>query len=404
MVDIHKQKVVIIGHGSTSRLGIIRAVASMGCEISVIVMTWYRHGNKSIDTRKPYDCYSKYVSHVYYCFAKDDQGLIKILLDKCIDSKQKVILFPDSDFTAATIDDNQDVLSSFFVFPHIGKGYGSIRHWMSKDLQKELAEDIGLYVSRAQIIELRDGAFRIPQEIRYPCFTKALVTINGGKQLFKCCENEKELQSHLAETAKAYPNLRVFVEDYKRIDTEYAVLGFSDGKEVMIPGVIQFLRNTNSHFGIAMTGTIDPPNKYEYLLNQFREFVLRIGFIGVFDIDFYLSDGNYYFGEINLRFGGSGYAVTRMGVNLPAMLIRYLRSEDYHYLNGAIESSASYVNERMCEDDWYRGYISSEEYRKIVDSADISFVKDKKDPRPYRIFKIIHFARSLKLAMRRLSH
>ena len=403
-MDLHKQKVVIIGHGSTSRLGIIRAVASMGCEISVIVMTWYRHGHKSIDTRKPFDCYSKYVSHIYYCFAKDDQGLIKILLDKCIDSKQKVILFPDSDFTAATIDDNQDVLSPYFVFPRIGNDSGSIRHWMSKDVQKELAEDIGLCVSKAQIIELCDGAFSIPKGIRYPCFTKALVTINGGKQLFKCCENEKELQCHLAETAKAFPNLKVFVEDFKRIDIEYAVLGFSDGKEVMIPGVIQFLRNTTSHFGIAMTGMIEPTKGYESLLNQFREFVLRIGFIGVFDIDFYLSEGNYYFGEINLRFGGSGYAVTEMGVNLPAMLIRHLRGEDYHCLNGEIESSASYVNERMCEDDWYRGYISAEEYRKIVDSADISFVKDKKDPRPYRIFRIVHFARSLKLTMRHLLH
>ena len=37
-----QQKVVIIGHSYSSRLSLIRSVAKIGCEVSVIVLTGYK--------------------------------------------------------------------------------------------------------------------------------------------------------------------------------------------------------------------------------------------------------------------------------------------------------------------------------------------------------------------------
>lgn len=48
-------KVVIIGHGYLSRLSLIRSVAEIGCDVTVIV-TMY--GDEY--TIRPLDCYSKY--------------------------------------------------------------------------------------------------------------------------------------------------------------------------------------------------------------------------------------------------------------------------------------------------------------------------------------------------------
>ena len=90
-----KQKVVIIGHGFTSRLSIIRSVAQVGCDVTVIVMTGQRRFRKSLKDDKPIDCYSKYVSQTYYCYGKDGEGLIQLLLNKCADKNQKVIIIPD---------------------------------------------------------------------------------------------------------------------------------------------------------------------------------------------------------------------------------------------------------------------------------------------------------------------
>ena len=395
MITKSKQKVVIIGHGSTSRLGIVRAVAEIGCDISVIVMCWHRHSSSQLDTRKPYDCYSKYVSSVYYCFAEDGEGLIRLLLQKCSDPFQKVILLPDSDFSAVTIDDNQSVLSPFFLFPSIRRTPGAIRYWMNKDVQKELARKIGLHVANSTVLEVKNGAFSIPKGVSYPCFTKALVTISGGKHLFKRCNNAVELQSHLEAISKKQ-DLKVLIEDYKDIETEYALLGFSNGNDIIIPGIIKFLTNTSSHFGIAMTGMVMPIIGFEEIIDKFKAFVREIGFCGVFDIDFYSSEGQLYFGELNLRFGGSGYAITKMGVNLPAMLVKHFRGEDYSEMKAAIDRTSNYVNERMCEDDWYRGYLTNREYHRRINTADICFISDKKDPRPKLCYNLVHFARSFK--------
>ena len=87
---------MVIGHGYTSRLGVIRALGRAGYEVIVIVMTNYRRDG-SLNTSKPIDCYSKYVSRVIYC-PSDQNRLISTLHEECADPEQKVIIFTDSDF------------------------------------------------------------------------------------------------------------------------------------------------------------------------------------------------------------------------------------------------------------------------------------------------------------------
>ncbi|MCH5221520.1 MAG: hypothetical protein J1F05_04225 [Muribaculaceae bacterium] len=389
MISITKQKVVVIGHGSTSRLSLIRAAAELGCDVTVIVMAGYRPLTKQLDTTKPFDCYSNNVSNVLYCYRIDGERLIKLLLDKCAAPQQKVILLPSSDFAAVMIDNNKDILSHHFLFPQIADSSKSVNFWMDKENQKELAREIGLNVPDAHTVDIKGGSYSLPEGIAYPCFTKALLTLVGGKQCFNRCDSPEELCLVLNAIGQKR-DARILVEDFKEIETEYAVLGFSDGKNVVIPGIIHLLVQTASHFGIARTGEIMPVDGFEDLLEQFKQYVLRMGFVGIFDIDFYLSDGKYYFGEMNLRFGGSGYAVTKMGVNLPAMMIKYLRGEDYSDMKALVTESATYVNERMCEDDWYRGLITSAQYRQIIDSVDISFVKDDNDVIPLKMFHREH--------------
>ena len=197
-METSKQKVVIIGHGYTSRLAVIRSVAQIGCEVTVIVMTGYKHDGKTLNTKKPIDCYSKYVSHVHFCHAKDEEGLIQLLLAKCSDPKQKVVIIPDSDFSAAAIDRNQERLEEHFLFPHIHHTPGAVIEWMDKVRQKQLACEIGLNVASSCVVEINGGKYSMPIDVNYPCFTKPLATVNGGgKSIFKRCSTETELQNVL---------------------------------------------------------------------------------------------------------------------------------------------------------------------------------------------------------------
>ena len=171
-------KVVIIGHGFTSRLAVTRSVAQIGCEVSVIVTTNSKRDGKTLNKKKPIDCYSKYVSHVYYCLRKDKEELIRILLGHCTDSQQKVVLFPDSDDTVAAIDNHRKRLAEHFCFPHICNESGSIAYWMDKIHQKDMARNVGLNVADGIVINIKDGEYVIPDDVAYPCYTKPLASKN----------------------------------------------------------------------------------------------------------------------------------------------------------------------------------------------------------------------------------
>lgn len=380
-----KQKVIIIGHGYTSRLCVIRSVAQLGCEITVIVITG-KNKDGTLNTKKPIDCYSKYVNRILYC-ESDADLLIRLLLEKCIDYNQKVILIPDNDFSAVAIDSNQDKLKEHFLFPHIDHEQGAVVKWMNKEKQKEQAKLVGLNVSESISVEIKDGSYLLPKQIHYPCFTKTRAYIKGTKQILKRCDNEEELRKFLEHIGSNH-NLALLIEDYKEIEKEYAVLGFSNGKDVIIPGIIQIIDLAHGdHYGVACRGKVMPVDGFEELIGKFKNFVLRVGFVGLFDIDFYLSNGVYYFCELNLRVGGSCYAITKMGVNLPGMMIKGLCGDSFADMPKDIKQSAIYVNERMCMCDWCSHDLSTRDFYEMIKSADISFVKEESDIAPYKAFK-----------------
>jgi len=374
-----KQKVVIIGHGYLSRLALIRSLGQVGFDVTVIV-TMYG----AVNTIRPLDCYSKYVSEVYYCSAKDHDGLIKILLEQCVNEGQKAVIIPDSDWSASIVDNNKDMLCEHFLFPHINEKDVYVSDLMDKERQKQMAKEVGLTVPGTTALNITNGIIPNLSRIHYPCFTKALTTMGGGKQWFKRCNNETELRDALISFAKG-GNADILVEDFIDIEREYAVVGLTDGENVIIPGVIRFVENCQCHLGIARKGEIIPVKGYEQLIEQFKKYVKETRFVGLFDIDFLYSKGKYYFCEMNFRYGGSGYAYTKSGINLPALYVQMMNGQrDISTVNETVTEKRVYVNERMLLDDLRAKNLTIREFNNAINTADISFVNDEEDPKPQR--------------------
>lgn len=397
-----KQRVIIIGQGFTGRLSLTRSVAQLGCEVTLIALTGYKEDGKTLRTKKPIDASSKYVKDYYFCYVFDEEGLVQILLNHCIDEHQKSIIIPDNDFSAAIIDKHKDILSDKFLFPRIINKDVSVQDWMDKTKQKKTACEVGLNVVNYKLVELHNGAFQIPSGINYPCFVKPMVSIVGGKSGIKRCDDEQALKNHINTVKEKYKNAKLLLEDYINIETEYAVLGYANGTNVFIPGILKILTLAHGkHMGVAIQGEIMPIDGYEDLVKRFEEFVARIGFNGIFDIDFFYSKGVYFLGELNLRFGGSGYAYTRMGVNLPAIMVKDLRGEDYSSLLTNVKESAVYVNERMLTDEWEDDYITIPQCKQMLNTSDIRFVYDKNDKKPQQVFIFRFFIRRVKKSIKR---
>lgn len=375
-----KQRVVVIGHGYTSRLSIIRSIGVVGYDVDVVVIYY---GSKKPQER-PIDCYSKYVSHVFYSPNGDVDALVSLLLEHYSGFDEKPILVPESDFAVMAIDSNLNQLIPYFHIPNIDERQGAVVEWMDKSRQKEKAKSVGLNVATSQIIKIRNGQFEIPDNIDYPCFPKP---VNGGKKGLGCCINQKTLVRSL-QVMSERGDVDVLVEDYLNIDKEYALVGYSDGKTVYIPAILHNEKMANGgHFGVAKKGQVIPVNGYEDLIDKFKQLILEIHFTGLFDIDFLECQGVFYFDEINLRFGGSGYAVTKSGVNLPVMMVDDFVGKNRSNSHGEITRFQSFANERTCLDDWYFNFISFREYRNDIETSDICFIKDEIDPVPYNIYQ-----------------
>ena len=61
--------------------------------------------------------------------------------------------------------------------------------------------------------------------------------------------------------------------------------------------------------------------KDEVLFNLIKDFVKKVGFKGIIDIDIFEIDGEYYISEVNPRFGGGYPHAYECNVNVPKMII-----------------------------------------------------------------------------------
>ncbi len=378
-----RQKVIIIGQGITGRLGIIRSVAQIDCEVTIIALVTRDKKGKLIN-KKPVDSYSQYVSRCFICEGFNAEMLLDVLMKNCVDDKQKPIIFPDNDFSAATLDQHYDLLKEHFILPHINHCQGAVAEWMDKLKQKRLAEELGISVAHAHVIK---SLHEIPLgTISYPCFVKPLVSMKGRKWLMGRCDDEQSLLERINYTLNKIGDIPLLIEEYKSINREFAIVGFSDGNQVVIPGILELLHIAHGrHLGVATQGKVFPINGYEGLVEQFSNLIKKIGYCGVFDIDFYESEGINYFCELNLRFGGSGYAYTKLGVNLPAMMVESLLGNSIEIRDKLITQSAYYFNEKMAIDDWYDGFISLKELYGFRKESGIRFVQDDKDTCPQKV-------------------
>ena len=140
-----------------------------------------------------------------------------------------------------------------------------------------------------------------------------------------------------------------------------------------------------------------PAGKYQELVDKIVDFVGTLNFDGLYDVDLIeTKDGKMYFVELNMRFGGSGYAITESGVNLPAMYADYMLCGKPIDQNFRVEETGKvFVSEKMMMEEYSKGYLSVVRMREILKNADIRFIYDREDPRPYKHFRFSYLIATL---------
>ncbi|MBQ5783328.1 MAG: ATP-grasp domain-containing protein, partial [Oscillospiraceae bacterium] len=385
-----KPRVIISGRNYCSNLSLARSFGEAGYEVEILRIFQVKPKRDELMKKLRPDAYSKYIKAYHECITNRDENKIRKRLIRLADPDRKMLLIPADDLVASVVDKNYNRLSEYYLMPNINGQKGAINKMMSKRVQTELARQAGLPVINSCLIKVKKrGEIKIPDTVAYPCFIKPNISKNSSKSRMRRCDSKKELVDTLKQFSKK-KDIEMLVEDFINIRKEYSLLGLSTKDGVVIPGFFGAEKGGHgAHRGVALVGRILPVSQQQQLIDDIKAFIGTLGYEGLFDVDLVeTEEGKMYYVELNLRYGASGYAVTKCGANLPGMFA------DYMVFGTPVDPECSvavtdktFVSEKIAIDEYISGDLTKEEMMQELAAADIRFVSSEEDPQAYKHFE-----------------
>lgn len=370
--------VIVIGGVHHNALGVVRALGFGGVSREKLLFITFGKIEKS-----NFITASKFISrkNTVNCYSED--MLINLL--KSTHFSIKPVVISCSDAVTEILMKHREELDLLFFLPG-SEVYPGI-DVMSKAIQSEIAIKSGLSIPPSFDFETKSANsdnIDFLYKSEFPCITKSVTSIDGGKESIHIANNKQELLAFLA-TIKAS---RVQIQKYIDKKIEFQLIGVSldSGSKVIIPGYTQMIRqpqNTN-------TGYLrySPILELDFDISKVYTFIKNIKYSGLFSVEF-LRDklGNDYFMEINMRNDGNALVVTKAGVNLPYIWYIYNTLGHADNLPMSFSKSIYFMPEIHDVKNVLNGEVTLIQWLKDLWQAKAKAVWDVKDPMPF--FKMI---------------
>lgn len=286
-------KIIIIGGDHSNTLGVIRALGENGIKSTVVIISDYK---KAAVLR------SKYINKSIVC--KDEEQALLMLQDIYKDEKYKPILIPTSDKAAAIIDCNYERLSKLFIVQNICNKQGEIIRYMNKYEQYKAFSKFGINIAKSQIVNYPfDNNI---EQLNFPIIIKPLLSIEGEKSDIRVANNKKEYADCIKEF-KDNKYQRVLLQEKIDFDYECDMSGYSYGGKATVAGYVHKERIWPVDRGSLTFGKVETINKAQAQIDKILRLIEKIGFTGLFDVEFFVKGNKFYLNEINFRNSGLTY-------------------------------------------------------------------------------------------------
>lgn len=389
--------VVVTGRNYCNILTMARAFGKAGYNVKVLRIYKKKPRALNLLARMEPDKDSKYVSAFRECIVNDNiQRIIDSLLEMA-PKGEKALVFPVDDYSCHAVDENMDALESRYFVPGIEGRQGGIVELMDKDRQKRLAKDFDIPMLESTVIKSEDGSFTIPDDIIYPCFIKPNVSMKSTKSTMTKCENRDELESALEKCGQK-GGFEMLVEEYAEIKQEYSLLGMNTHGGITAPGLFRVIEGGHKERkGVALIGETVDTKPFQELIDKCSRFIRSLNFMGMFDVDFIeTTDGKVYFVELNFRAGASTHVLTELGINLPGSFAdQVLQQKDFDAGECKPEYGRRFISEKILIEEFARDDVDVSGVRDRMKKADICFIRDDDDPKPYNTFKKYYFVAAM---------
>lgn len=306
--------VIILGANHYNTLGLIWSFSEGGHDIYLILRK----------ERINYVAKSNKIKG--YVLFEANSEIVDKIKQLAVGLNDKPLLVASEDVGATIIDNNSKELSAY-CFLEGGRLPNSINKYRDKNVSNKLAEEIGFDVPKSIILTNCNGA--LPVVMTFPLIVKCNNSLFGGKAIQRVCENETEFRATTASISNEY--YPILVQEFIQKDYELVLFGCSVGNGEQVYSAIANRKIRYTPNGLGTYGKsirIEDDVEIRKLKELASKYLKKIGYTGLWGIDFISKNNKYYFIEINLRNDGISYLSTSCGFNLPEILCKSITGEN----------------------------------------------------------------------------
>lgn len=184
----------------------------------------------------------------------------------------------------------------------IGTSPDSIDLAEDRERFRDLVVELGLRQPESGIARSQEEAIGIANDIGYPIVVRPSYVLGG--RAMEIVYTEDSLRRYIREAVRVSPNLPVLIDKFLKDAKEVDVDALSDGRTVVIGGVLEHIEEAGVHSGdsamVLPPFSIDPQVIRE-IKRQTKELALALKVKGLVNIQFAVKDNLVYILEVNPR-------------------------------------------------------------------------------------------------------
>ncbi|MHB8845452.1 MAG: carbamoyl-phosphate synthase large subunit [Nitrospirota bacterium] len=167
---------------------------------------------------------------------------------------------------------------------------------------KELLDRLGLRQAESGTAVSCDEAVRAANSIGYPVMVRPSYVLGG--RAMEIVYDEDSIRNYMTRAVKASPDRPVLVDRYLEDAVEIDVDAISDGRDVVVAGIMEHIEEAGVHSGDSAC-SLPPfslsPEVVDEIARQTKALALDLAVVGLMNIQFAVKDGLIYILEVNPR-------------------------------------------------------------------------------------------------------
>jgi len=220
--------------------------------------------------------------------------------------------------------------------PILGTPFDSIDLAEDRNRFERLLNDLNIPKPPGRAVTSVDAAAEVASEIGYPVLVRPSYVLGG--RAMEIIFNENDLYSYMTYAADVSPKKPILVDKYI-FGKEVEVDAIADGKDCLIPGIMEHIERAGVHSGDSMA--VYPPQTISRsVIDQITDYTLRLAdalhVVGVMNIQYVVENDHVYILEVNPRasrtvpYLSKVTGIPMVNVAVRAMLGHSLSSQGYN--------------------------------------------------------------------------